>query len=390
MTATKQERRQQAAPAQSVDVVEDFDYSNHSDSYNQAFKAWRKDEKNDYVFRCKRGTEVVYVEGKGYSASDPAAEERSAMARINVVIGVAMLCYLLIENLLSVVLMGVFHLIGIDVNYTYSDNTLYGNQTAVLLILMAESLLKYLVPILIFHRFFRMPRSVSAQLRPYVPAEMLSSFFITIAAFSVSNIWLLFSSVNIISYSALGNAYYAVSYMSPAYQIIYMLYELLIVTALTEIMLHGEVFHVLRQFGDWYAVAVTSMLAVCAAHSPVTVLMEFVVSVIAGCAVLRSGSLLSAIFNRIACRVILLVLFLMEIQPSHRMYIYRPWFLVGLLMVGLVGMVLFTKPARKRCGLVTQKHYLSPRQRLVVLQRSGPLAITFGLCLVLMVIEVVF
>ena len=102
------------------------------------------------------------------------------------------------------------------------------------------------------------------------------------------------------------------------------------------------------------------------------------------------GSLLSAIFNRIACRVILLVLFLMEIQPSHRMYIYRPWFLVGLLMVGLEGMVLFTNPARKRCGLVTQKHYLSPRQRLVVLQRSGPLAITFGLCLVLMVIEVVF
>ena len=76
MTATKQERRQQAAPAQSVDVVEDFDYSNHSDSYNRAFKAWRKDEKNDYVFRCKQGTEVVYVEGKGYSASDPAAEER--------------------------------------------------------------------------------------------------------------------------------------------------------------------------------------------------------------------------------------------------------------------------------------------------------------------------
>ena len=379
MTATKQERRQQAAPAQSVDVVEDFDYSNHSDSYNRAFKAWRKDEKNDYVFRCKQGTEVVYVEGKGYSASDPAAEERSAMVRINVVIGVAMLCYLLIENLLSVVLMGVFHLIGIDVNYTYSDNTLYGNQTAVLLILMAESLLKYLVPILIFHHFFRMPRSVSAQLRPYVPAEMLSSFFITIAAFSVSNIWLLFSSVNIISYSALGNAYYAVSYMSPAYQMIYMLYELLIVTALTEIMIHDEV------FGDWYAVAVTSMLAVCAAHSPVTVLMEFVVSVIAGCAVLRSGSLLSAIFNRIACRVILLVLFLMEIQPSH-----RPWFLVGLLMVGLAGMVLFTNPARKRCGLVTQKHYLSPRQRLAVLQRSGPLAITFGLCLVLMVIEVVF
>lgn len=62
MTATKQERRQQAAPAQSVDVVEDFDYSNHSDSYNRAFKAWRKDEKNDYVFRCKQGTEVVYVE----------------------------------------------------------------------------------------------------------------------------------------------------------------------------------------------------------------------------------------------------------------------------------------------------------------------------------------
>lgn len=380
-----------ANSASAVDVIEEFDYRNHADSYNDALKQWRKNENNDYVFRCrKRAREAVYVEGKGYHAPTPAIEERRAIIRINIVLGVGILSYLLIETLLSVILMGVFQLLGIDVGYTYSDSTFYGNQTAVLVILMLESLLKYLVPILIFHLFFKMPLRVGCRIRPHVAMEIPASAAITMAVFAVTNFWLLFSSANILSYSTLGTAYYAVSYMRPLYQSIYLLYELLIITSLTEVMLHGEAFHVLRQFGDWFAVLVTTVLAVCAAHSLVTMMMELTFSLVTGVAVLRSGSLLPAMGNRILYRILLFLLFGLEISPSRTLYRFRPWFLLIVLLVGVIGIAIFARPNRKDVGLVTQKSYLSVRERIQMMLHLGPLSIVFFLCIALMVIEVVF
>ena len=56
----------------------------------------------------------------------------------------AIFAYLLIENLLTAILMGIAQIAGMDVGYCYSDGTVYGNQTAVLVILMCKTVLKYL------------------------------------------------------------------------------------------------------------------------------------------------------------------------------------------------------------------------------------------------------
>ena len=161
-----------ASAPDTVDVVAESNYGTTSEAYNKAFRTWRSSEKNEYAFRCRKRTkEAVYVEGKGYHEPDPAAEERRAIMQINMVIGMALFAFLLIENLLTALLMGAAQVIGLDVGYCYSDGTVYGNQTAVLAILMLKTILKYLVPILIFRLTFRMPRRVAFHLKPDAPRE---------------------------------------------------------------------------------------------------------------------------------------------------------------------------------------------------------------------------
>ena len=141
------------------------------------------------------------------------------------IIGIGMLFYLLIEHLLPAILMSLVHLLGVDVSYCYSDGTVYGNQMVVLVILMLKTLLKYLVPICIFRRSFRMPRQVAYHLKPVVPRDVPISTFVTLVVFAVANVWLLFSPINVLRTSTLGSAYYTVSYMDHSYQIIYLLFE---------------------------------------------------------------------------------------------------------------------------------------------------------------------
>ena len=91
-----------ASAPDTVDVVAESNYGTTSEAYNKAFRTWRSSEKNEYAFRCRKRTkEAVYVEGKGYHEPDPAAEERRAIMQINMVIGMALFAFLLIENLLT-------------------------------------------------------------------------------------------------------------------------------------------------------------------------------------------------------------------------------------------------------------------------------------------------
>lgn len=43
-----------AAVSDTVDVIADSNYSNVSEAYNHAFRAWRNKEDNPYAFRCKK------------------------------------------------------------------------------------------------------------------------------------------------------------------------------------------------------------------------------------------------------------------------------------------------------------------------------------------------
>ncbi len=374
-----------------IDVVADANYSTLSKEYSRMFRDWRSNENNDYAFHCRRTAgENIYVEGVGYQSPNPAAEERRAMLQINMAIGFGMLVYLLLENLFIYLLISAVQFFGIDICYSYSDKTVYGGETAVLVILMIQTFIKYLIPILIFRRLFRVPRRVAFHLKLDAPREFPVSICITLIVFAIVNMWILFSPANLLSSSTLGTAYYAVSYMRPAYQFIYLGYELVVVSIMSELLLHGEMFHVLRQFGDWYAILMTAVLGVCMTHSYVTLLMDLTFAVIVGISVFRSGSLLPAFFDRMLYHILLFSFFWLKVIPNRKMADHQPLLMFLILFVGIIGCLIFIRPRKNDPALLQQKHYLSTKERFAVIVHLGPLSIIFILCIALMLIEVIF
>lgn len=374
-----------------IDIVADANYNTISEEYNRALRSWRSNEENEYVFRCRRtAKEHTYVEGVGYHSPDPAAEERRALLRICMVIGLSILIYLLLENLFVYILVTAVKAFGIDVGYSYSDNAVYGPEIAVLGILMLQTFIKYLVPILIFHKTFRMPRRVAFHLKPDVPREFPISVSVTLIVFAAINMWTLFSPTNLLSSSTLGTAYYAVSYMQPKYQIIYLAYETIMVSVLSELLLHGEMFHVLRQFGDWFAILLTAVISACVTHSIVTVLMDLTFATVVGISVLRSGSLLPAFVDRILFHTLLFVFFWLRLLPYENSNEIRTFLMLLLLFAGILGCILLIRPTKSNPALLTQKHYLSGKERIETIIHASPLFIIFLLCLALMLIEVIF
>ena len=113
-------------------------------------------------------------------------------------------------------------------------------------------------------------------------------------------------------------------------------------------------------------------------------------SIVSGIAVLRSGSLIPSIFCRMLYHVMLFGLFAMEIWPNQTLQAYRPLFLFLVLLVGILLCLLSIRPTRKSTALLTQKHYLSMKERIYTTMHLGPLSVVFFLCIVLMVIEVIF
>lgn len=161
-----------AAVSDTVDVIADSNYSNVSEAYNHAFRAWRNKEDNPYAFRCKKQKkEAVYIEGKGFHEPDPAAEERAVAHTDHHGDRHGDICLSADRKPADSDPDGHRSDSRNGRSYCYSDGTVYGNQTAVLVILMCKTVLKFMVPVLILRCCFRMPRRVAYHWKLDSPRE---------------------------------------------------------------------------------------------------------------------------------------------------------------------------------------------------------------------------
>ena len=297
------------------EAVEQQVKQTQTSTYDRLLSEWQKQDGAAFslpqIVQEKRPT--TFVEGKGFHAvTPPAVEEKKALRRIFAVIGKAMLAYLGIEYVLSFAVVQVLQLLHVDVTYYYDGGYICGNVWAVLLMLFIVKVVKYLVPIWILHRSFRMPKKVAVPLKPVQPMAMVQGIPLVMVAFAVMNLWRGINAYNTIRYSSIGTALQMLTYASSPYQVIYFFFDLILVTALANLLFRAEILQVLRQFGDEFAVLVTSLLGVVMFHDAPAAPTLFLVYVICGCATLQSGSLWAGILNLFVYRLLLFSLFHFE------------------------------------------------------------------------------
>lgn len=360
-----------------------------TDAYNQSYRDWRGREGNLFSFPSgQKQSAHTYIDGIGVQDSDPVRQERKALLNVCMLIAGVVLIYELVENVLLLPLMLAFKAFGVEVSYSFNDNIAYGNQYAVLCVLLFESLLKHLLPLWLVHRWVKMPLKTAVPLKIQDGMSVGAAMSALCVGFFLASFLRLFFPMEIFNVNNIGMTYEVISYMDGWCSTVYLLFELVISSVLAELLFHGELFQVLRQFGVSYAVLLMAFLNTTMLHDPVAFGMAFVTSLVAGYGVWQSGSVLTGIGVHLLSRVLSFLLFESEDFPRLGIASGYVWFIFLVLIIGGVCWCAISLLRRKKRYLHDYPTNLPMKEKVQTAVFSGPMLIAWLLCFILMMIEI--
>lgn len=360
-----------------------------TEAYNQQYRDWRCREGNLFSFRGRlRQTVHTYVDGIGMQESAPVKREESALRNVFLLITVMVLIYELVENVLLVPLLLLFKVLGVEISYSFNDSIAYGNQYAVLCVLLFESLLKHLLPMLLIHKQLRMPKAAAFPMKIRDPWHVGIAVSMLCFGFFIAGFLRLLFPVEIFNVNNIGMTYEVISYMDVWCSSVYLIFELIITPILAEFLFHGMLFQALRQFGVSYAVFVIAFLNTTMMHDPVAFAMVFVTSVAAGYGIWQSGSLLTGILIHFLSRSMSFLLFQSEDFPALGILSGSMCLVFAVLLIGVILWLLLCVLGKGNWKMRDYSTFLTTAQKTKIAVCSGPMLITWGLCFVLMMIEI--
>ena len=352
-----------------ISAVDEFDYSTQSESYNVRFKNWRKNKNNPYAYSFEQNiNESIFVEGQGFAEKSPERAEIDTLSRILYIIGAAFLVALFIDNVLSRLLILILDVLGVDIHGTFFNSVIYGGRTAVLIVLVSVTLLKILVPLRILHHELKMPVKLRYPLQLKSWEGLISTVGMAMVVCVVVGLPSAYSeeTKEIYEFFSLYSADFSV--WGQEEFLIYTIFDVIIVSVISEFLFRGEMFHALRQFGDVYAVIITSVLSGLMTQELNKIPGVMLISAVSAIGALNSGTILSAITARVIYKMYFMGLMLIEMNPSDNMLLSRSVFMVLTFVAGLI-ILSFTCGINKhrefRCFANYNAH-LSMKKKLIL------------------------
>ncbi len=318
-----------------LDVVEDFECPMQSDLYHIEYRKWRRAEKNHYAFRCtKNPKEASFSESKAVINETPSQMEHGVIQRIGYLIGCLFVLYLVVENVLDKIIVFVMNALGMRVQMLFWGSDFYGDEMNVFLVILLINTLKFLLPAVILQLILRLPLRVGVPLRLRQPHELLLGISLTMLLSAGLGIFLVSSSSEMEKYKLIFNAVGVEDYRL----VLYMLFTIFALPIMTELLLHGSLFQVLRQFGDTFAVIVVTLLASCMMHSIQDAVRAGIITFVISYFVIRTGSFWTAVLLHIVHEIYMFALF--YIETFGNVYSLQWWMTVLLpCIVGVVAAV---------------------------------------------------
>ncbi len=359
-----------------IDVVKEFDYSTQQETYNKKFVKWRNQKDNPYAYNfTENKKEMVFVEGHGFLNSSAAEAEERTLKNIFYVIGIAMLGIFTIANVLQKLFIQLLSLIGLNVHTTFFNSVIYGGRTEVATVLIFSILVKLLAPAIFVHSKFKIPMRVGYPCVIGDGVELILAISITLVVSVVMSIPSTYVQATHEIYSFFKAYSSDVSLWDQEEFIIYTVFDVIVLSVLTEILFRGEMFAVLRQFGDLFAIVVTSVLSGFITQDFNVMLGSILISIVSSIGLLRSNTIFTAIAVRVTYRMYLLSLTLVEMNAGD-LYITRNLFMAAVLIVGLVvfAVCLINNTRRKRHFCVSFNMYVPMKRKFITALKSFPMS----------------
>ncbi len=366
-----------------IDVIEEFDYSTQNEKYNESFREWRKRKDNIYSFNFKKDQrERVYIDGRGFVEKSCVNAEKKVLSAIFHTIGYATLMWIVFEDVLSKLIIYLLEFIGINIHTSFMTRAINGGCHEVAVILIVINTIKIALPMIYLHFKFRMPKKIALMSSMNNPSALVGAISAAFILSVVTTLPSAFSNETREVISFFGSENMDVSIWNQGEFIAFTIFDVLIIPIISQIFYCGAAFTALRQFGDVFAMLVTSFTAAVLTQDFRYMPAVFIITLVGCCGMLTSGSVFTAIAVNIIFKMYQMTIVLIETDTSDNMPLIRNLFMSAIVIAGFIGLVYFRIHTKKHpLRLARYNGEMSFIQRIYQATKTFPFSTVAILCI---------
>jgi hypothetical protein len=251
--------------------------------------------------------------------------------------------------------------------------------------------MKVLIPAWYVHKKLKMPSKAEYLTKLRHSSDMIGSLCMAMAASAVTSLPNIYTNKTRLLYNYFRDIDADTSVWSQEQFIIYAIFDIVVLSVLSELFFRGAIFGALRQFGDVFALVITSVMSALLVQDVREFPAALLMSAIAAAGMLRSGSILTAIYVQIIFKLYRLALILLESTSTDTIYLHRNVFILAVFIIGALGFgtVYLLSKKKNRHRIASYKSEISMWERLVIAFRSYPVPAVVGVCVMAALIKLI-
>ena len=287
-----------------IDGAKTHRYRNQSELYQKKYHEWRTNPKNPFGYTFVHDSRIrTYVDGEGYLEETPVANEKKALGSCYRLAGVTLLIMVAVSYVRYIVMDILFEIPnGGRMFHSEINGGIRPLADPAAYVLLTLNLFEFLLPLFFLKAATRMPSRIAVPLRRSrnisVPAAVIMMLVIT-------TIGRLFNSAAAFGLEKLriDIPYFdQIRAEGTVATVVCSIGQHVLLSILLEIIFRGYLLQMFRQFGDSFAVIVTSIMGCLTLYDLSQVGYMFCAGAFAGIITVRSGSIKSACIMRIIAR----------------------------------------------------------------------------------------
>lgn len=285
-----------------IDIASDSQYQNQSDEYYKSYTRWRMNENNRFGYKfVKDKREHTYAYGEGYEHKEASDAEKKALRSCASLTGGCLLVAAFLRLMQEI--------FDSRTSQLMKDGTLIltsgGHSMDILnaFILLGAKLVMYLAAGIVFMMFIKLPREVYFAKRTIKPAHAV---YLLGIVNGIAMIWYLIfvlgSFVLPQDWLALPVALFRSG--SVWLDVLYIFWDYIVISFIKAVFFNGLLTQSLRQFGDSTSIFLVSVLEGLMVMNIRAVGATFVLSMITGLIILKTGSVIMGAAARISVNLL--------------------------------------------------------------------------------------
>ena len=347
--------------------------------YAEDYRRWRSENSNSYGFFYRSGKdEYTYQDGIGFIDKTPEITELTSLYNVNRLISNIVMLYFIMITVLPIFLPKLISdVTGADIGFDIISRAYYGNSRSVLIYRYITEIIEKLIPIAITGAAAKMSLKVMFPMKisnPPLFGICIPSALLIAAAGSM---FIIPSSVVL---AGLGiDTSQSVLVSGSAGTVAFTVILLVVITPLlNELIIHGTMLQLLRQFGDGYALVVTSVITAVCTEDIRTAVYYFVLSAVIGYFTLRTGSVITAVVMRSVVSLYFVIQSYIPLAvPENIALTASMGFILLCLIIGMVTVITFLIKNNHKISLPFKETYLSNYEKIMCFF-TNPMVITLA------------